>query len=263
MKEMKEIAGPQLAGGHWIWRSRQGPVHVVFAGRGPAHERDEVLRRVAGDAPEDLAWARQIHSATVLPARAGGCGEGDALWTDRADLALSVITADCVPVVLAGPGGIAAVHAGWRGLVNGVILATLCELPGRLSEWTAWIGPAIGACCYEVGEEVAAQVVAAAAAGQWDRSASDPAVAVPGPSGKPHLDLPGVARRQLEAAGVGKIVWLVRCTQCDEAKLSSYRRNGKRAGRNIAFIWREPEASASPGIPGDPGRTPAAGRTPR
>src|SRR6185436_18482663 len=205
------IAGPELAGGHWIWRARQGPVHVVFAGRGPAHERGEVLRLVAGDAPEDLASARQIHSATVLPARAGHCGEGDALWTDRAGLALSVITADCVPVVLAGPGGIAAVHAGWRGLVSGVIPATLRALPGPLSEWTAWIGPAIGACCYEVGEDVAAQVVAV----------SDPAVAVPGPSGKPHLNLQGVARRQLEAAGVGAVVCLERCTRCDEEKLSS------------------------------------------
>ncbi len=226
------ISGPELAGGHWVWRSRQGPVHVAFAGRGPAYERDEVLRRVAGHlpggAPTDLAAARQIHSANVLPARAGACGEGDALWTDRAGLALSVITADCVPVVLAGPGGIAAVHAGWRGLVNGVIPATLRALPGPLSEWTAWIGPAIGACCYEVGEEVAEQVVAA----------SDPAVAVPGPSGKPHLDLQAVARWQLKNAGVGEVVSLACCTRCDEEKLSSYRREGKGAGRNIAFIWR-------------------------
>lgn len=225
---MSSLVGPELAGGHWVWRSRKGPAEVVFAGRGPSGERDEVLRRVAGEAPADLAWAKQIHSPTVLPAQPGACGEGDALWTDRTGLALSVVTADCVPVVLAGPGGIAAVHAGWRGLVNGVISATLCELPGQLSEWTAWIGPAIGACCYEVDEDVAAQVVAS----------SDPAVAVPGPAGRPHLDLPGVARRQLEAAGVGEVVWLVRCTRCDEEKLSSYRREGKGGGRNVAFIWR-------------------------
>jgi YfiH family protein len=254
------LSGPELAGGHWVWRERRGPVHVVFAGRGPGHERAEVLRRVAPDAPADLAMARQIHSATVLPARAGACGEGDAVWTDRSGLALSVITADCVPVVLAGPGGIAAIHAGWRGLVNGVIPATLRELPGPLAEWTAWIGPSIGACCYEVGEDVASQVVAVAPAGKWDQS---PAVAVPGPSGKPHLDLQAVARRQLETAGVGEVVTLERCTRCDGEKLESYRRNGKGAGRNIAFIWREPEASASPGTPGGPARTPGAGRTPR
>jgi polyphenol oxidase len=244
----------ELAGGHWVWRARKGDVQVLFAGRGPDGERDEVLRRVASDAPADLAAARQIHSATVLPAQAGFCGEGDALWTDREDLALSVITADCVPVVLAGPGGIAAVHAGWRGLVNGVIPATLRALPGPLSEWTAWIGPTIGACCYEVGEEVAFQVVAA----------SDPAVAVPGPAGKPHLDLQAVARWQLEAAGVGEVLAVAGCTRCDEERLFSYRREGKGAGRNIAFIWRRAsEASASPGSPGDPGRTPGAGRTPR
>ena len=252
------MLGPELVGGHWMWRESRGPVHVVFAGRGPAHERGEVLRRAAGHlpggAPADLAMARQIHSATVLPARPGACGEGDALWTDRADLALSVITADCVPVVLAGPGGLAAVHAGWRGLVNGVIPAALREVPGPLSEWTAWIGPAIGVCCYEVGEDVAEQVVQAAA---------DPAVAVPGPSGRPHLDLQLVARRQLEKAGIGEVVTLARCTRCDEEKLESYRRNGKGAGRNIAFIWRASEASASPGTPGDPDRMPGAGHTPR
>jgi len=253
---MSWITGPELTGGHWTWRDRRGPVEVIFAGRGPDGEREEVLRRIIGDrssdAPADLASARQVHSATVLRAQAGACGEGDALWTDRSGLALSVITADCVPVVLAGPGGIAAVHAGWRGLVNGVISATLCELPGSLSAWTAWIGPAIGACCYEVSEDVAAQVVAAA---------GDPAVAVPGSAGKPHLDLSGVARRQLEAAGVGEILWLVRCTRCDEEKLFSYRREGKGAGRNIAFIWRGSEASASPGSPAGPVRTPGAGRT--
>lgn len=251
------ISGPELVGGHWTWQEQRGPVHVVFAGRGPAGERDEVLRRIAGDrsvdAPEDLAWARQVHSATVLPARAGACGEGDALWTDRSGLALSVVTADCVPVVLAGPGGLAAVHAGWRGLVNGVISATLCELPGSLAEWTAWIGPAIGVCCYEVGEEVASQVAA---------SAGDPAVAVPGPAGRPHLDLQAVARRQLTAAGVGEILVLACCTRCNDEKLFSYRREGK-GTRNVAFIWRAPEASASPGTPGGPARTPGAGRRPR
>jgi YfiH family protein len=250
---MSGITGPEITGGHQVWRDRRGPVQVVFAGRGPDGEREEILRRVAEDAPADLAAARQIHSATVLPAQPGACGEGDALWTDRSGLALSVITADCVPVVLAGPGGIAAVHAGWRGLVSMVIPATLRELPGPLSKWTAWIGPAIGACCYEVGEDVASQVIAA----------SRPEVATPGPAGKPHLDLQAVARWQLEKAGVGEVLAVECCTRCNEEKLFSYRREGKRAGRNVAFIWRESAASASPGTLGDPARTPGAGRTPR
>jgi YfiH family protein len=222
------IEGPEQSGGHHVWRSRLGNVQVVFTGSGPAGERDEVLRRAAADAPAGLAWARQVHSATVLPARPGACGDGDALWTDRAGLALSVVTADCVPVVLAGPQAVAAVHAGWRGLVDGVIAATLRELPDPPSEWTAWIGPAIGVCCYEVGEEVAERVIAA----------SGPAMAVPGPNGRPHLDLPGVAARQLREAGVGRVLGLVRCTRCDEERLFSYRREGKGGGRNLAFIWR-------------------------
>lgn len=250
---MTGITGPEITGGHWTWRARRGPVEVVFAGRGPDGEREEVLRRVSENAPPDLAWARQIHSATVLPAQAGACGEGDALWTDRAGLALSVVTADCVPVLLAGPGGIAAVHAGWRGLVSMVIPATLRELHGPLSAWTAWIGPAIGSCCYEVGEEVASQVIAA----------SHLEVAVPGPAGKPHLNLQAVARRQLEQAGVGEVVSVGGCTRCEDEKLFSYRREGKGAGRNVAFIWRAPAASSSPGSPGDPVQMPGAGRTPR
>ena len=90
------------------------------------------------------------------------------------------MTADCVPVLVAGPEGLAAIHAGWRGIVGGIIPATLARMKGEPAEWTAWVGPAIGACCYEVGDDVARQVV----------GASGPEVAIPGPAGKPHLDLP-------------------------------------------------------------------------
>jgi len=223
------LQGPTLQAGTWVWKARHGDVEVRFTGRGPAEEREEVLRRVEPEAPP-MAWAKQIHSATALPARAGFCGEGDALYTEEAGLALSVMTADCVPVLVAGPEGIAAIHAGWRGIVGGIIPATLEKMKGRPAEWTAWVGPAIGVCCYEVGEDVAAQVV----------DASGPEIAVPGPGGKPHLDLPGAARLQLARAGVGDVVVLTRCTRCDEETLWSYRRDGKRAGRDLGFIWRRP-----------------------
>jgi purine-nucleoside/S-methyl-5'-thioadenosine phosphorylase / adenosine deaminase len=203
---------------------------VRFTGRGPARDREAVLHAIVPEAPP-LAWAKQVHSAAALPARPGACGEGDALFTENSGLALSVATADCVPVLIAGPQSLAAVHAGWRGIAAGVIPATVEKLKGRPEEWTAWIGPAIGACCYEVGADVAEQVVAASA----------PEVAVQGPAGRPHLDLPGAARIQLATAGVGEVIVLPRCTRCDEASLWSYRREGKRAGRNLAFIWRTPE----------------------
>src|SRR4051794_38640441 len=95
---------PELIGETWAWRARRGSLAVVFAGRGPAGERDQTLRRVDPAAPE-VAWVRQVHSARVLPAEGPGLqGEGDALITGRSDLALCVVTADCVPVLLAGPG---------------------------------------------------------------------------------------------------------------------------------------------------------------
>lgn len=247
------IEGPFLEGGIWTWRARRGDVEVRFTGRGDLArdvERAEVLRRVEPEAPP-VAWAKQIHSARVLPTQAGACGEGDALVSDASGLALSVITADCVPVLLAGPNGLAAVHAGWRGIVGGVIPATL-EAAGGGRGWTAWIGPSIGSCCYEVGDDVAEQV----------RSASGPEVVLPGSAGKPHLDLVAAARIQLERAGVAEVLSVPDCTRCEAERLYSYRREGKGAGRNMGFIWRSASPSA-PGLPADPGRTPEAGRTPR
>jgi hypothetical protein len=110
-----------------------------------------------------------------------------------------------------------------------VLGATVRAAAPRPERWTAWIGPAIGACCYEVGYEVAEEVAAASA----------PEVVTFGPAGRPHLDLPGAARRQLEMAGVDDVRCLVRCTRCDAERLWSYRRQGKAAGRNYGFIWRE------------------------
>lgn len=201
---------------HWVWSDREGDVEVRFTGRGPAGERDEILARVEPGAPP-VAWAKQIHSATVLPAHPGHCGEGDALFGDATDLALSVVTADCVPVLLSGSRGLAAVHAGWRGLVSGVIPAALEKLGGAD---TAWIGPTIGPCCYEVGEEVAEHF--------------PEETVIPGP--KPHLDLVAAARLQLKDVEDIRSVGI--CTRCAADRLYSYRREGKGVGRNVAFIWR-------------------------
>ncbi len=203
---------------HWVWSDRKGDVEVRFTGRGPVGEREEILARVEPGAPP-VAWAKQIHSATVLPAHPGRCGEGDALFGNDPDLALSVVTADCVPVLLAGPNGLAAVHAGWRGLVGGVIPAALEKLGGAE---TAWIGPTIGPCCYEVGEEVAEQFPAEAVVRE--------------PGRKPHLDLVAAARLQLKDVAEIRTVGI--CTRCAADELYSYRREGKGAGRNVAFIWR-------------------------
>ena len=234
-------------GGYRAWGSTgvDSGVRVRFAGRhadapDPSPERParrpspaEVLRAAAaGEAPAEVAGLRQVHSPRVLEARQGGlCGEGDALITDRAGLALSVVTADCVPILVAAGDWIAAVHAGWRGIAGGVVGATVERLreagAGDPASWRAWIGPAIGACCYEVGPEVAERVAAATRGG----------VVVPVAGANPRLDLLAAAAHQLAAAGVPH-TWLVRCTRCDDAALWSYRRHGKAAGRNLAFIWK-------------------------
>lgn len=240
----------------WIFRGEGHGAAVGFAGRGPVGSRQEVLASLTGER-RPVAWARQIHSARVLPARSGECGDGDALVAARSGeygdgdalvagrsgecghsdalaarepgIALSIVTADCVPVLLAGPAGIAAAHAGWRGITAGVVGATVEALGGPPAESMAWIGPAIGRCCYETGPDVAAQVAAA----------SDPAVVIPGPAGRPHLDLQDAVRRQLLAAGLRlrQIHVLSLCTKCEASRLHSYRREGKAAGRNHAFIW--------------------------
>jgi len=219
-----------IAGETWAWRQSDGPLRVVFTGRGPHHPGvAEILASVEPDPPA-VAWARQIHSATLLPAiQPGKCGEGDAMTTSEANLALAIFTADCVPILLAGPEGIAAVHAGWRGIAAGIAPATVAATTSDPSSWKAWIGPAIGVCCYEVGDDVAQRITGVSA----------PEVAIPGPNGRPHLDLQQAVRLQLLKAGIHDITTVGLCTRCEEEKLWSYRREGKGAGRNVAFIWRE------------------------
>ncbi len=228
-------------GGYPLWSDRADDVEVRFVGRGEERTREATLAAVEPAAPP-VAALRQVHSPRVVEVDAGGShGEGDALVTAQRDLALSVITADCVPVLLASRARVAAVHAGWRGFVAGVVPAALARLRGsderggghdvsdeRDARVVAWIGPAIGGCCYEVGEEVAAPVVAASA----------PGVVTPGPRGRPHLDLARAVELQLRHAGVDDVRRFGPCTRCSSDLLWSYRREGKRAGRNIAYIWR-------------------------
>ncbi len=206
-----------------MWAGRRGPVEVRFVGRGPG---DRAAAAAAAGAPADLAWLRQIHSARVRQAAAGPCGEGDALTTRRPGLALSVVTADCVPVLLAGDGEIASIHAGWRGIAAGIVGATLARLDHSVG-LSAWLGPAIGPCCYEVSDDVARLVTAA----------SEPAVARPGRGARPHLDLHAAVESQLRRAGVARIRRAADCTRCSPDILWSYRREGPGAGRNLAFVW--------------------------
>ena len=210
----------------WILGDRRGAIQVRFTGKGfEALGRIRTLESVA--TPQRTSWLHQIHSDKVLEAQPGECGQGDGLVTTEPGLALGVVTADCVPVLLAGDDEIAAVHAGWRGLAQRILPAALDRLRTPRHRITAWIGPAIGPCCYEVSPEVAEEV------GQ----ASGRDVSRPGPRGRPHIDLHAAAALQM--AGIGEIRRIEKCTRCGGETLWSYRRDGKGAGRNHSVIWRE------------------------
>lgn len=190
-----------------------------------------------------LALNYQVHSERVLEAAPGLRGErADGLWTDAPDLPILALSADCLPIVLVRAGerrrALAVLHAGWRGLLAGIAAAgvealTLETSPvepatsggqgmgeGRLA---AAIGPGIGPCCYEVGEEVARPF--------RERFGEDVVR-----SGR--LDLWTSAERALRAAGVGDVHRFDRCTSCEADTFFSHRRDAGRTGRQgvVAYV---------------------------
>jgi purine-nucleoside/S-methyl-5'-thioadenosine phosphorylase / adenosine deaminase len=168
---------------------------------------------------------KQVHSATVIDANQFVPGqEGDASFTDTSQHLLSVLTADCIPILFYHPDGlVAATHAGWRGLLNEIIPATLKVLPKNP---VAVLGPAIGTCCYEVNEELAKDFSDRFGASVVDRNFE-----------KPHLDLVGSAILQLQRGGVSELEATDFCTYCHPDLFFSYRRDGS-SGRQMAYIAR-------------------------
>jgi YfiH family protein len=180
------------------------------------------LYEAVGAHPERVSWPRQVHGAQVV--RAGTRGdEADAIWTDEAGEAVMVVTADCVPVALARIGGrpaVALAHVGWRGLLAGVVPAVITALRSR--HVSAAIGPAVGSCCYEIGEEVAGPV----------RNAYGPGLVDGG-----RLDLPGAVERALRSAGCVRVDRLDECTACHPDRYFSHRRDEGRTGRQGAIAY--------------------------
>jgi purine-nucleoside/S-methyl-5'-thioadenosine phosphorylase / adenosine deaminase len=233
-----------------------------------------------------LAEVHQIHSTLVYRVRRGESGrlqylpcgyalpetpqplpEGDALITDEPGILLCVRSADCVPILLMDPErrAVAAVHAGWKGMLGGIAEKTVGEMrrlfDSRPAAMMAAIGPSVRACCYEVSEDLAAAFSGAFAAGDRlvrkppkGRSGTDPyppAFLSPAPPGhgpdgapRPHLDLVAAAEYQLRRAGLlpSHIDVADFCTTCRTDLFFSHRKEGSHTGRMMAVVGIHPPA---------------------
>ena len=186
---------------------------VAFVG-----ENRRRLCAAAGADPSRLALNRQVHGAAVHRAQPGARdAHGDGLWTNEPAVPMLKLTADCLPIAVARTDGstpaLALVHAGWRGLLEGVAAAAVGVLDGRTA---AIVGPGIGVCCYEVGPDVAEPFRDKFGEGVLRGS---------------NLDLPAAAEVALRAAGCASVERVDLCTACHEERFFSYRRDGARTGR--------------------------------
>lgn len=200
-------------------------------------ENQARLAAVIGARPARL---NQVHGAQVVHLTAADAAPGavvhdaDACVTCEAGVVCSAQVADCLPVLLAAPGAVAAAHAGWRGLAGGVLeatLAALCHASGcEPAQVQAWLGPCIGPRHFEVGADVLEAMARSP-------GAPDPAARfVPRAPGKWLADLPGLARDRLSALGVTGVTGGTWCTVEDASRFFSFRRDGV-TGRMQAAIW--------------------------
>lgn len=210
-----------------------GPYESLNLGRFTEDRPEAVMRNRALIQDElgiRFAYGRQVHGRTVLthteqPPRDGHtAADADGQATVVRGIAPMVLTADCVPVALAGDGAVAMLHAGWRGLAANIVEAGVLALRelGADGRFSAAIGPGAGPCCYEVSDDVRGEFAAYGPAVRDGRN----------------LDLKAVAHRQLAAAGVDQVVDVGMCTICSERSLFfSHRRDGGVTGRQAGIVW--------------------------
>jgi polyphenol oxidase len=204
---------------------------AILTGDEPRHvgvNRSRLAGSLGRD-PAGVVMGRQVHGAELR--RHEGAQEPrvyadvvkspdevDAQATSNSDLTPLVMVADCLPVAMVGEGGVAIAHCGWRGLAGGIVAAASSEVKAE----AAAVGPGIGPCCYEVGEEVLS-----AFAG------------LDGVARGRMLDLTAVATALLERAGVAAIESSGLCTSCNPELFYSHRRDGERTGRQAGLVWME------------------------
>jgi YfiH family protein len=236
-----ELDGAGVAFSTRLGGASEGPFESLNLGLVTADDGEVVgenRRRLAtalGFEPERVAFARQVHGTRLIehPAEFRGSfrslgdrkeprndpPEADGHVVREPGLAALVFTADCLPVVVAGPGGVAVLHAGWRGLAGGILAAGVEAVEAT----SAAIGPGIGPCCYEVGAEVLESFSELGEGVAEERM----------------LDLAEVARRQLARAGVERVESAGLCTSCEAGLFFSHRRDEGRTGRQGGVGWVE------------------------
>jgi hypothetical protein len=186
--------------------------------------------RAALGLPSTPHWLMQVHGTTVIPAEPGGPPvRADGAITTTSRTVCAMLTADCLPVLLCDKAGscVAALHAGWRGLANGIIGAGIQAMPRPPGDLLAWIGPGISAARYEVGDDVRDCLV---------RANGEYADCFRRNGARWNCDLRGLCERELLAQGVSSIYHCRQCTFEHPEKFFSYRRE-RTTGRMASLIW--------------------------
>jgi len=178
-----------------------------------------------------LHTCTQVHGVTVTRVQTAQswseCDSCDALLSDERNVALGIKVADCLPVTMidSAHSVVANIHSGWRGAASQITALTIDKLERETAfeaaSATAWLGPSIRSCCFEVGEEVAIQF---------------PQKFVERTKAKPHVDLVSFTAHVLESRGIQRVVDTGLCTRCEGSIFHSYRRDGKTGGRNLAVV---------------------------
>lgn len=197
--------------------------------------------RLASRLPAMPRWLEQVHGCGVVTADDGADAEvprADASIATTPGHVCAIMTADCLPVLLCDTAGtvVGAAHAGWRGLCDGVIEATLARMAARAggqAQWLAWLGPAIGPASFEVGAEVREAFLQQALPAERDAVA---AAFVPGAPGKYLANLYALARSRLARAGCQQVFGGGTCTVSDADRFYSYRRD-RTTGRMATLVW--------------------------
>lgn len=183
--------------------------------------------------PTEPLWLKQVHGVKVVDAATASCfPEADAAYARALHAVCTVMTADCLPVLLCDEAGsvVGAAHSGWRGLLGGVIEATITAMQTPPDSLMAWLGPAIGPQAFEVGTEVRDAFVT--------HNAQAAQAFIPKPNDKWLADIYLLAKQRLKKMGVNRIYGGDFCTYTDQSRFFSYRRDGV-TGRMASMIWLE------------------------